>query len=70
LDGEIITNVKFYGGCAGNTMGIQKIVKGMNARDVIKKFRGIPCGNRRTSCPDQLAIALQQALDSMEDKQS
>jgi uncharacterized protein (TIGR03905 family) len=70
LDGEIIKNVKFYGGCAGNTLGIQKIVKGMHAKDVIEQFRGIPCGNKKTSCPDQLAIALQEALGLMKDKRS
>jgi uncharacterized protein (TIGR03905 family) len=62
LDGEIIKTVEFEGGCAGNTKGIGKIVEGMNAKDVIKRFRGISCGNRPTSCPDQLAIALTEAL--------
>jgi uncharacterized protein (TIGR03905 family) len=63
LDGDTIQSVKFRGGCAGNTAGIEKIVSGMKAQDVIKKFSGIQCGNRPTSCPDQLAIALTEALE-------
>ncbi|MDR1467077.1 MAG: TIGR03905 family TSCPD domain-containing protein [Oscillospiraceae bacterium] len=62
LDGEIIKRVEFLGGCAGNTKGISQIVKGMNAREVIKVFKGIDCHSRGTSCPDQLAKALEEAL--------
>jgi len=58
-----IKEVKFQGGCAGNTKGLEKMVQGMNAQEVIEKLKGIPCGNRPTSCPDQLATALKEALD-------
>lgn len=64
LDGQKIKRVSFDGGCAGNTAGIAKIVVGMNAQDVIKQFAGITCGPRPTSCPDQLSIAVQEALDA------
>jgi uncharacterized protein (TIGR03905 family) len=63
LDGETIRQVKFHGGCPGNLKGISQLVAGMNARDVIEKLKGTTCGYRDTSCPDQLSIALQQALD-------
>lgn len=57
-----VTNVKFLGGCNGNTQGIGKLVEGMKAEDVISRLEGIRCGFRDTSCPDQLAKALKQAL--------
>lgn len=57
-DGKI-ENIEFVGGCNGNTKGIAALVKGMNKEDVISRLRGIKCGPRSTSCPDQLAIALE-----------
>lgn len=63
LDGDIIKSVKFYGGCNGNLKGISSIVEGMNVKDVIKRFKGIKCGFKDTSCPDQLAKALEEALE-------
>ncbi len=62
LDDEIIDDVKFIGGCAGNTLGIAALVKGMPAIEAIKKLKGTRCGNRSTSCPDQLALALEACL--------
>lgn len=62
LDGEIIESVSFLGGCNGNLKGISSLVKGQNARDVIASLDGINCGGKGTSCPDQLAKALQAAL--------
>ncbi len=58
LDGDIVRNVKFVGGCNGNLQGIGKLVEGMKADDVIEKLKGINCNGRGTSCPDQLAQAL------------
>jgi uncharacterized protein (TIGR03905 family) len=58
----IVHDVKFEGGCAGNLAGIPKLVEGMKADDVIGKLKGTPCGSRPTSCPDQLALALEAAL--------
>lgn len=62
IENGIIGDVKFYGGRNGNLNGISAIVKGMKAEDVIKKFGGIRCGFKSTSCPDQLARALSEAL--------
>ena len=64
LDGETIKDVIFTGGCNGNLNGISKLIKGMDARDVIEKLEGTRCGVNETSCPDQLSKALRQALDS------
>lgn len=63
LDGEIVTKVQFAGGCHGNLQGIARLVEGMNANDAIAKIRGIRCGFKSTSCPDQLANALEAALN-------
>jgi len=62
LDGEVIRSVRFEGGCSGNLTGISSLVEGMNARELIAKFKGTRCGPRATSCPDQLAQALEEAL--------
>lgn len=62
LDGDTIQNVEFVGGCSGNTQGISHLVKGMNVNDAISRLEGIHCGNKSTSCPDQLAYALKQAI--------
>ncbi|MCQ2507543.1 MAG: TIGR03905 family TSCPD domain-containing protein [Dorea sp.] len=62
LDGDIVKNVEFVGGCNGNTKGIASLVEGMKAEDVIKRCEGITCGFKPTSCPDQLAQALKLAL--------
>lgn len=56
-----VTNVTFVGGCAGNTSGISKLVEGMPVDEVIKRLKGVQCGNKGTSCPDQLAKALEEA---------
>ena len=61
LDGDTIKSVEFIGGCAGNTMGISHLVKGMNVDEAIERMEGIRCGNKPTSCPDQLAKALRAA---------
>lgn len=61
LDGDTIKNVEFIGGCNGNTKGISSLVKGMNVQEAISRMEGITCGNKVTSCPDQLARALKIA---------
>mgnify|MGYP002264738946 FL=1 len=66
LDDEgVVKSVEFKDGCRGNTSGISAIVKGMKADDVIARCKGITCGTKPTSCPDQLAQALSQALRQM-----
>ena len=62
LDGDIITKVKFVGGCAGNTQGVAKLLVGMTADEAIARLEGIRCGFKPTSCPDQLAKALKKHL--------
>lgn len=59
-DNNIITSVNFIGGCHGNTQGLSKLAVGMKAEEVIKRLKGIRCGFKTTSCPDQLATALEQ----------
>ncbi len=60
MEKDIIKKVTIMGGCAGNTKGVSKLVEGMKIDDVINKLKGIPCGSKGTSCPDQLAKALEQ----------
>ena len=62
LDGNIIIHVKFYGGCDGNLKGISALVVGMKAEEAVRRLRGIDCKGRGTSCPDQLAQGLENAL--------
>lgn len=59
-----VTNVRFEGGCSGNTQGVAALVEGMDVNEAIKRMEGIRCGFKPTSCPDQLAIALKQYLNS------
>lgn len=59
IEGDIIKKVKIEGGCAGNTVGVSRLVEGMKIKEAIKRLKGIPCGMRGTSCPDQLAKALE-----------
>ena len=60
VDNELIKSVKFVGGCAGNGIGVSRLVQGMRIKDAIQKTEGIDCGGRGTSCPDQLAKALKE----------
>ncbi|MDO4632297.1 MAG: TIGR03905 family TSCPD domain-containing protein [Eubacteriales bacterium] len=58
VENGTVKNVQFFGGCAGNTAGICRLVEGMQVEDVIQRLDGVKCGMRPTSCPDQLARAL------------
>lgn len=62
IEGDIVKSVKVVGGCPGNTVGISKLVEGMKIKDIIKKLKGIPCGYKGTSCPDQIARALEKYI--------
>ena len=66
LEGNIIKSVSFLGGCHGNLQGISKLVEGMSVEEAVKRLRGICCGSKTTSCPDQLAIALTAALEKQQ----
>ena len=61
IEGDVVKSVQFVGGCNGNTKGIASLVEGMKVDDVIARCKGITCGMRPTSCPDQLANALTEA---------
>ncbi len=59
IDGKV-RNVHYLGGCNGNTQGVGALVEGMDIDEAIKRLKGIKCGFKATSCPDQLALALEQ----------
>ncbi len=63
VENGIIKEVAVRGGCDGNLQGISKLVVGMEAKEAISRLRGIRCGFKATSCPDQLSIALQECLE-------
>lgn len=63
VEDDIITNCSFMGGCSGNTQGVAALVKGMKVDEAIERLKGIKCGFRPTSCPDQLATALIRAIE-------
>ena len=63
LEDGVIRDVRIEGGCSGNLQGISRLVIGMKAEDAIERMQGIRCGGKPSSCPDQLAQALTQALE-------
>ena len=65
VDDGIIKSVKFLGGCAGNTQGVSVLVQGMHIDEAIKRLKGIDCRGKGTSCPDQLAIALEEIKEKV-----
>ena len=65
VEDEIIKNVEIIGGCAGNTQGVSALIVGMNINEAIKRLKGIDCRGRGTSCPDQLAIALERIKEQI-----
>jgi len=60
IDNGRVIKVDFAGGCEGNLQGISNLIEGMEINEAIKRLKGIPCGNKSTSCPDQLALALEE----------
>lgn len=60
-----VKNVEFYGGCHGNQQGIASLAEGLDAKILVEKLDGINCGGKGTSCPDQLAKAVAQAIESI-----
>lgn len=65
INDNILSNVRFYGGCNGNLKGISSLCEGMEISEVINKLDGIKCGYKSTSCPDQLAKALMKFKSEM-----
>lgn len=61
VEDGIVKNIRFIGGCAGNTQGVAALAEGMTVEEVVKRLSGIRCGFKSTSCPDQLAKAVAEA---------
>lgn len=62
IEDGTVKNIKFTGGCSGNTQGVASLAEGMKADEIIERLSGIRCGFKGTSCPDQLAKAVKEAL--------
>ena len=62
LEDGRVKNVRFVGGCSGNTQGVSRLVEGMPAEEAVRRLSGIRCGMKATSCPDQLARAIREAM--------
>ncbi|MBQ9080480.1 MAG: TIGR03905 family TSCPD domain-containing protein [Clostridia bacterium] len=60
IEDDTVTGITFVGGCSGNTQGVAALATGMKINEVIERLRGLKCGFKPTSCPDQLAQALEQ----------
>lgn len=65
LEGETVKHITFVGGCNGNLQGVSRLVEGMDVHETIRRLRGLQCGDKSTSCPDQLSRALLQALEQL-----
>ena len=63
IDNDIIENVEITGGCPGSAVGMARLIVGMNIYEALKRLKGVPCGSRDTSCPDQLSLALEAYLN-------
>ena len=66
IDGDVVTNVKFLGGCNGNLKAIPILVEGMTVDEIESRLKGITCGHRPTACPDQLAKAVREAYNAQQ----
>lgn len=62
VESGVIRSVEIEGGCSGNLQGISRLIEGMKVEDAVERMEGIRCGFKATSCPDQLAHALRQAM--------
>ena len=63
IEDGIVKNIRFSGGCSGNTQGVAALAEGMTAEEIIERLSGIRCGFKGTSCPDQLAKAVKEATE-------
>ena len=64
IEGNVITNISFYGGCNGNLKAISKLVDGWTVEEIESKLKGNTCGRRPTSCADQLCLAVREAYEA------
>ena len=62
IEKNIVKKLKIIGGCPGNTVGVSKLIEGKNIDEIIQMLKGIPCGSKEPSCPDQISKALQKYL--------
>ncbi len=69
IDGNIVKDLSFTGGCDGNLKGICALAKGMSCDDIKSRLSGISCGNKSTSCPDQLAKAIDEAYAASQNRE-
>ena len=67
IDGDIVKKLEIVGGCPGNTVGVSKLIENRNVDDIIELLKGIPCRNKGTSCPDQVAKALEEYKKQQKD---
>ena len=65
VENDVIKNVEIIGGCPGNTVGVSRLIENRTVDEVIEMLKGIPCGIKGTSCPDQVAKALEQYKKEM-----
>jgi len=65
LDGELLKNIRFEGGCSGNLQGLARLAEGLPAGELVRRLKGIRCGNKKTSCPDQLVKAVEKVYMKM-----
>ena len=65
IEDGIIKEAKIIGGCAGNTVGLTQLLAGMSVDEAIKRLKGIPCGMKKTSCPDQFALGLEKIKEEI-----
>lgn len=65
IDNEIVKKLKIVGGCPGNTVGVSRLIENKKIDEIIEMLKGIPCGLRGTSCPDQVAKALEEYKEKM-----
>lgn len=65
IEKGIINSIDIIGGCAGNTKAVSKLLEGMKVEEAIQKLKGIPCGYKGTSCPDQIARALEKIKNNV-----
>ena len=62
IEDGIVKNIRFTGGCSGNTQGVSALAEGMTTEEIFERLSGIRCGFKGTSCPDQLAKAVKEAI--------
>ena len=60
IEANVIKSLNIIGGCPGNTTGVALLVKGRTVQEVINMLKGVPCGTKGTSCPDQVSMALEE----------